>query len=355
MKKRVLLAICISAYCATPPGMALAAPPLPSMAANTQLTSVSGFESGGFMAAQLATAFSSRIMGAGIIAAGPYYCAGTYKSNSYLQNAMSACLAPLNANAGADANVSWSNARALAGAGKIDPLGNLQRQRVYLFSGGRDQVVTTMVVDQVERFYLLAGTGAGQLLYRRHPIAGHAIITEKTGLACADTDSPFINQCGYMQSHELLRHIYGAGMWPNTGAPAGRLLAFDQQEFVQGERSSMDEQAYVYIPDACNGGACAVHVALHGCRQGATLIGERFYKDTGYNEYADSNRIIVLYPQAHISSGNPWGCWDFWGYSSSDWEHPNFHLKDAPQMSAIMRMVERLGQARAGNRAATLH
>jgi poly(3-hydroxybutyrate) depolymerase len=356
MRKHALLALYASAYCALLPAMALAAPPLPPMAADMRLTSVSGISSGGFMAAQLATAFSSRIMGVGIIAAGPYYCAGTYPFNKFLINATTACMSPLNAAAGANAKVSWDNATALADAGKIDPVDNLQGQRVYLFSGRGDQTVKTEVVNQVALYYALAKTTAGQIHYRQHPSAGHAIITEKTGVACADTGPPFINQCGFMQSHDLLRHIYGAGQAPNAGAPAGRLLPFDQREFVKGDRSSMDEQAYVYIPDACNGGACAVHVAFHGCKQGATQIGELFYKNTGFNEYADSNRIIVLYPQAHPSNGipfNPQGCWDFWGYSSADQEHPDFHHKDAPQMSAIMRMVERLGQARAGTFSST--
>jgi poly(3-hydroxybutyrate) depolymerase len=30
------------------------------------------------------------------------------------------------------------------------------------------------------------------------------------------------------------------------------------------------------------------------------------------NEWADTNNIIVLYPQAVPSYGNDYGCWDWW-------------------------------------------
>jgi hypothetical protein len=54
----------------------------------------------------------------------------------------------------------------------------------------------------------------------------------------------------------------------------------------------------------------------------------------------------VLYPQAQDSQPdplNPQGCWDFWGYSSKTHD---FYTKDAPQMKAIMAIVDRLGEPR---------
>ena len=51
--------------------LALAQDRLPALGADLTRTSVSGISSGGFMAAQIATVYSSRIIGAGIIAAGP--------------------------------------------------------------------------------------------------------------------------------------------------------------------------------------------------------------------------------------------------------------------------------------------
>jgi poly(3-hydroxybutyrate) depolymerase len=92
-----------------------------------------------------------------------------------------------------------------------------------------------------------------------------------------------------------------------------------------------------------------LHIALHGCGQASGQIGEKYARLTQFNLWAESNRIVVLYPQAEVipgnffngyglAGGNPKGCWDWWGYSSSD-----FLTKDAPQMAAIANMAEALG------------
>ena len=58
-------------------GPVIAAPPdsLPAYGADPQQTSVSGLSSGAFMAVQLQVAYSRSIIGAGVVAGGPYYCA----------------------------------------------------------------------------------------------------------------------------------------------------------------------------------------------------------------------------------------------------------------------------------------
>jgi len=41
---------------------------------------------------------------------------------------------------------------------------------------------------------------------------------------------------------------------------------------------------------------------------------------SGYNELAEKNDIVILYPQAETSTlfpFNPKGCWDWWGYSDT--------------------------------------
>jgi len=53
-------------------------------------------------------------------------------------------------------------------------------------------------------------------------------------------------------------------------------------------------------------------------------------KETGLNEVAEANDIIILYPQARKSSTlpmNPKGCWDWWGYveNKSGAVLPNIH------------------------------
>jgi poly(3-hydroxybutyrate) depolymerase len=321
-------------------------PALPALGADLTRTSVSGISSGGFMAAQIATVYSSRFIGAGIIAAGPFYCAGSTGTTDYLSNAMSFCMAPMSSAVGPSGQESLRLARQFAEDGRIDPVANLQRQRIYVFSGANDKTVKTRVVNETVAFYRAAGVADGQILYDRHADAAHSIVTANPDdLPCDAEEAPYINNCGFYQSHVLLRHLYPAA----TNAPAtslrGRLLRFDQGEFLRGTRTSMDAVAWAYIPVACEQGRCAVHVTFHGCQQGRAKIGDRFYSGTGYNEFAETNGLIVLYPQAHASAlpPNPRGCWDFWGYSD-----PNtFFTRDAPQMRAVMGMLDRLGQARA--------
>jgi len=43
-----------------------------------------------------------------------------------------------------------------------------------------------------------------------------------------------------------------------------------------------------------------------------------FARHTGYNEVGELNNIIMLYPQATATNViNPYGCWDWWGYTAS--------------------------------------
>ncbi len=351
MKYTALAAMLMGAWpLALPAVAAHATAPLPALGADLNATTVSGISSGGFMAAQLATAYSARFTGVGVIAAGPYYCAGTYSSQSLLQNATTTCMAAPTASSAADAAISLANATSFAEQRLIDPVSFLAKQRVYAFSGSGDRTVRTVVVDQVERYYRLAGAPEDHILYKKNSSAGHAIITDNDdGVDCEQTEAPYINNCGFVQSQELLSHLYGKnGKSPNTGTPLGQIIAFDQREFVKGSLASMGKNGYLYLPDYCKSNACSVHVALHGCEQGARQIGDQFYRGTGYNEYADTNALIILYPQARASRGipaNPKGCWDFWGYSNQAGA-PAFYAKDAPQMAAIMAMIARLGQAR---------
>ncbi len=345
--KTLLLALSACAVLHAAPARAADAPPrLPALGADLAQASVSGLDAGGFLAAELATAYSATFMGAGILAAGPYHCVGNRAPNVSPLEAASTCLAPLSAALGPDPAAAYAAARREADAGRIDPVTNLERQRIYLFAGMRDRVVKPGVVDAVAGYYRRAGTPADQVRLDRNPDAGHAILTsDPDDFPCDAEALPYINNCGFMQSHVMLRHLYPDKTNAPAARPGGRLLRFDQREFIMGQRSAMDDSAWVYVPARCEREACAVHVALHGCRQGQQSIGDRFYRHTGYNEFADSNGVIVLYPQVHASNvpANPRGCWDFWGYA----DPASLHTRDAPQLRAIVAMVRRLGEARA--------
>jgi hypothetical protein len=91
-----------------------------------------------------------------------------------------------------------------------------------------------------------------------------------------------------------------------------------------------------------------VHVALHGCQQSTDKIGDKFVKNTGYSRWADTNSIIVLFPQTRTdntsrstaasgSLANANACWDWIG-----WYGANFAQKAGTQMAAIKAMVDRV-------------
>lgn len=337
------------------PGTARAADPvaLPAYQVDLSQTSVSGLSSGAFMAAQFAVAYSGIVAGAGIVAGGPYYCSGfpgIFPYIPYLTNAMSVCMNPAQSGVAPPmASVLWDAARNFAQAGQIDDTANLKKQRIYLFSGTQDNTVTRPVVDQTLQFYQLAGVPAAQIRYVTEVNAGHAFVTDKSSdQACALTGSPYINDCDIRQAGDILRQIY-PDLKPAVTTLSGSIVKFNQRSFLHSPYSSMSNTAYAYVPLACKTETCRVHVAFHGCEQGAAVIGERFYAGTGYNEAADANHIIVLYPQAEPSQVypfNPKGCWDFWGYTSINPFMPNFYQKSAMQMAAVKGMLDRLASPR---------
>jgi len=310
-------------------GSAVAADRLPAYGADVSSFTVSGISSGGYMAVQMQVAHSSRVHGVGALASGPYYCA-----RGSLWTASGQCMT------GAPA-VSRSDPDRYAREKRIDPVANIATARVWLFSGTQDRTVVPAVVDALARQYALLG--AQPITVRDKP-AGHAMVTENAGNACPVTEPPFINDCDYDAAGELLRHLLGV-LSPPSKAADGRLIAFDQRELGGTSAISMGADGFVYVPRACETGPCRVHVAFHGCRQGADAVDEQFVRKAGYNRWADTNRLIVLYPQVVARYWwwpfNPRGCWDWWGYTG-----PAYATKEAPQMRAVMAMVERLGTKR---------
>jgi len=75
------------------------------------------------------------------------------------------------------------------------------------------------------------------------------------------------------------------------------------------------------------------------------VIGDGFYGHAGYNEIAETNDIVVLYPQTKAWSENfltdyarnPRACWDWWGYSGNE-----FHRRSGKQVRAVAGMINTL-------------
>ena len=89
------------------------------------------------------------------------------------------------------------------------------------------------------------------------------------------------------------------------------------------------------VPAAVRAGC---YVFLHGCLGSVALTGvPSFPLYSGHNEWADTNSIIVLYPQTSPDNPHSGDCWDIGGIYGSDYDQ-----KSGVQMTAIMSMVAKI-------------
>lgn len=339
---------------------------------------VSGLSSGAFFAHQMHVAFSGLVDGAGLVAGGPYGCAEPPDEPWWLFvhpygrtiTAISVCT-----RLGRDSVEGWAAwwglppqapdvehsiaqidlARASAA---IDDPANLANDRVWLFSGARDTVVPAATMAALAAFYRRAGVTGDRLVVVDGVPAGHGMpVDEFAGesrfrkLGCDEQAPPFIIDCDRDAAGELLRHLLPDGFADAPAEPRReRLTGFDQREFFDpgDATASLADIGQVYVPEAClaSGSGCRLHVAFHGCGQNTDSVGDDFVWDAGYNRWAEANRIVVLYPQIRAWTpaldpfgwtGNPAGCWDWWGYSGDD-----FARRSGTQMQAVRAMIARL-------------
>ncbi len=286
-------------------------------------TTISGLSSGAFMAAQMHVAHSKTIKGVAILAGGPYGCSG-----GSVSGALFVCMRTLMGKpSGADL---FADAIRLGEAGRIDPVSNLQGSRVVLVTGPNDTTVYSSVVYENKSFY--ASLKRQSIKVIDDLPVGHAFPTVDKGNACeTGSQSPWVSACGRDVAGEILNHLYGELQEPG--------LAKDENffQFSQVENHSMDSRGIAYVPESCQTSLnCPVHMSLHGCQQGISRgVGEFYFRNVGFNEWAESNGIIIVYPQAISSLGNPNQCWDWWGYLESDYK-----TQSAPQIKALKSLLD---------------
>jgi poly(3-hydroxybutyrate) depolymerase len=354
-----------------------------------ETVTVSGLSSGGWMAHQLHVVHSASIAGAGILAAGPYQCAGGRSllcstAGFWLPagscQATVVCTAIMRQSFGGwgvylgppDLAPLLQTTHRRADEGAIDPLDGLGGDRVWLFTGADDAFAPAEVMAVLRDYYrtLLIEIGSDasprSLAFVDSVDVAHAMVIDVPGPAadntCRDQGLPHINDCDYAAASEMLGFLY-APVRPDDPPPvrpaaaawqAGSLYAFDQRPFFDTADDSVSLHAtgHLFVPQACRDGRrCRLHIALHGCRQSQDVVEKEclgrtrcrpllFFRDAGYNEWAEANATVILYPQATVWGGaadvarNPQGCWDWWGYSGADYD-----TKSGKQIRAIMAMI----------------
>lgn len=346
---------------------AWAADPLPDLQADTSSISVSGLSSGAAMATQLGVAYSDRVTAVGMMAGPPYLCA---QGSSDV--AVVSCLTMnvdfwgipgATVDMGRRDDVDASDLIAATRVfdvveGSIAPLANLHRQRVWVSRGRRDAVVGPHATQAVRTFYTAFGAA---LAPEDGPDVPHTLPTDKPRMGPCDgrrEDPDFVSSCGLDQVGRMFGYLFGWQPAERGQYRPDNLIRFDQARYLESgpgrqrtpQELSMAREGRAYVPDECRQGGCKVHVALHGCRQGSDKAYDVFTRKGGYNEWAESHRVIVLYPRVVVSNGlpfNPRGCWDWWGYAPNDridWR--GYAKRGASQMRSIMNMVDALGGGR---------
>lgn len=167
--------LCAAAACA-PDKMA-------ASQADPARTSISGLSSGAFMAVQYSLAFPGSTLGVDVVAGAPYNCA------SVNAGGIATCLqgVPLPA-------ASHNAAVDFGAVGQIDPVENLAKEHVYLFSGTDDPVVKDVEIAHRIHHGLLDHVTATNLLYVNNVAAGHAFISANAGNLWATTASPYVKE-----------------------------------------------------------------------------------------------------------------------------------------------------------------
>lgn len=296
-------------------------------------TSVSGLSSGGYMATQFQLSHSETLVGAGIVGAGPYYCA-----LGDISMALGQCVSK--------SSSSISNQPFLAkyqqylAQGLVASSEALQDDRVKIIHGANDTTVNRSAADLLAEQYQtwLAPT---QVEYLSDKAFAHHMPTLNSGTACDVSQSPFIGDCAFDAAGEILSFIYPELIPPKSTATQP-VQSIDMGKLTKLSGTSIHQEAYIYLPEACQAGeSCKLHISFHGCNQSIDDVGNTYAEQAGFNRWADVNNIVVLYPQVKKSMFmplNPQGCWDWWGYTDE-----NYANKKGPQIQAIFNAMQTLG------------
>ena len=305
---------------------------LPALKLNLDQTTVSGLSSGGYMAAQFQLSHADWVKGAAIVAAGPVYCA-----QNNLMTALDHCInkvgspIPL-----ADINKQlkdWSVQGLLASEAEI------KQSKIWLLHGTADQKIAKEVADALHQQYQ-EWLPAAQLNYVQDKNFAHHMPTLSEGSACASSEAPFLGKCNYDAAGEALKFIQTGLKAPATQS-SGTVYPIEQQKIAGDLAATMAEQGFLYVPKNCEQGqSCTLHISFHGCNQHADAVGMAYVEKAGFNRYADSNNIVVLYPQTRASNlmpMNPQACWDWWGYTDA-----NYANRKGQQIQAVVKLAQSL-------------
>lgn len=310
---------------------------------------ISGLSSGADFAVNFQVAYSSSISGSCIFAGQSYHCSSTFHRSCKTGDLRKVKdIMPL-----------VNYAKSEEAKGTIDPLKDLGSARVYLYRGTKDHRYQKNYdidsVGLVQKFFAFFSKDPDSQLYFEDRVTStHVWPTEYIGPRCGTAKSQAIEACGYDGAKNCLIHAHGASRMraPKAkGMNVSHFHEFDQTPYFGEDWPGLADEGVVYVPAVCKQkwAMCGLHVALHGC--GVDHYYDLAVRSLGFNEMAEANRMIILYPRMKQNTGNAagskrryknsfntrLGCWDSWGDTGSD-----FALKKGLQMAAVWQMIEAL-------------
>lgn len=282
---------------------------------------ISGISSGGFMAQQMATIYSSSIEGVATVAGGYYFCALDYlpkkieqdrltigEQNLFLyepsNKALSDSLNPLVIFSGEINPVTWfkpsignpiyqavsecmlnpehtkinySYMKKNVEKNLIDHTDYIKDQKVLIFHGKKDSVLDYKMQNKLISFYQHFNLPKENLRVIKGSGSHNFPISEKKGIDCAKEDVPYLGNCNYDLAYEILNHLNQITK-DKSPVNESNLYMIDQtinreninrsmKTFKQ-PTASIAPYGYLYASEAClnNPTNCKLHVALHGCK-----------------------------------------------------------------------------------------
>jgi hypothetical protein len=286
------------------------------------------------MASQHFVAFSDRIMGLGHYQAAPYGCSKSPNTNVCTTSP-----------SGLSVDLMVDYLQESSDSGSIANATFLRSRPVWVQSGTRDSVVYPLVNEKAAELYR---TFSDNVAFDAGAGAQHAFLTDGYGgcpvcNSCSALRTPFINDCDYDMPGAMFQHLYGGTLLPRVTPNNEHIVEIDQSLYFPPNTSDrdlgMNTRAFVYVPEGCrsNASSCSIHVMYHGCNSGVdSPVGTSIITYGGFNSWAESNNILVLYPQAYATN-----CWDWTGRVTPN-RNTDYDTKDSLQANTVNRMVDGL-------------
>ncbi len=311
---------------------------------------ISGISSGGFMANQMATIFSSQFSGVGTVAGGFYYCAENYlqkrikadaktigTGNLFLfepnTDALNDSFNPFFLFSGADTkswfrpqkrNPIFQSATCMATPNKanlptaylksnaekklIDPIFNVSDQKVIIYHGKTDSVMRFKMQERLKEYYLAVGVKETNLEILTGD-GNHNFPTDRTdGIDCNRAGVPYVGSCDLDLAGKILSHLFDDKIVRSDFNP-NHIYVVDQTldlsnilkpetEWTQAT-PSVAAYGYLYANDKCleNPTSCKLHVALHGCQMSDSFNADFQEK---YQKQVTNYRIVAMRSKKEI-------------------------------------------------------